>query len=75
MVPENFSEVYVKVPRKILGSFCRGFPKTSWKFSLKFENFSEVFGEVIIPLRIDAPEMSKLPTSQSFSEFLTSVCR
>ena len=47
--------------------------KTSRKFSLEFENFSEVFGrfenfskvfrEVIVPLRIDAPEMSKLPRS------------
>ena len=29
----------------------------------RFENFSKVFREVIVPLRIDAPEMSKLPRS------------
>ena len=38
---ENFSEVFVELPRKLLG----GFQRTSLKFFRGgFQNFSEVFG-------------------------------
>ena len=52
---ENFSKVFVGV-RKLLGSF-QGGSKTSRKFRGRLENFSEVFREVIVSIRIDAPEI------------------
>ena len=54
---ENFLDVFIEGPRILLRSFQGGL-KTSWKFRGRLENFSEVFGEVIVSIRIYAPEMS-----------------
>ena len=36
LFPENFSEVLVEFPQKVLENLCRGSPKTSLKYFQKF---------------------------------------